>query len=442
MHTISPANESTLSRTACGGAPVPFARLRSGRAQFSGLFSLPERLAKACAVLAVWTASAAPLAAQVEPGAPKPAAQAPVAKAPAAEDPTAEAPAARAARLAEEARLKAEFDQCLHDLRIAAASYQSAVNGLQQQGVAREQWPPHPNILYFSRFEELAYQDQPDALRWCLVSVGQVGLDLPAVLAKKNEIYARLVVVHPDLPWMSDAARWIQSDASVTSLDFERADELLRTLAANTTVRATRAAALGARSSMLAGRTDPASRAEDEKLLREIVREYSDLPIGAVAAGRLFRIENLAPGKTPPDVQAFDTEGRALRLSEYRGRVLVIEFWGFWCAPCVNALPATRKLVARHEKDPFTFLGVATDPDLEAFRTRALAEDVRWRNAWAGGGTDTPWPRSWGVQRFPTLFVLDAQGVVRFVDVYGADLDRAVQTLLDEMRTEPKPTPR
>ncbi len=427
MHTITNSNESTLSRAAHRGLG----------ARFFAEFSSPNRLAAARVVLGVWMVSAVPLAAQVDPDAPSPAAQQSAPKVPAAED-----PAARAARHAEEAHLKAEYDQCIHDLRIAASSYQSAVSGLLQQGVAREQWPPHPNVLYFSRIEELAHQDQPDALRWCLVSVGQVGLDLPAVLEKKNEIYARLVVVHPNLPWMSDAARWIQADASVTSLGFERADELLRTLKENTTVRATRAAALAARSSLLMGRTDPASRAADEKLLREIVREYSDLPVGDVAQGRLFRIENLAPGKTPPDVQALDTEGRALRLSEYRGRVLVVEFWGFWCAPCVNALPQIRKLVARHEKDPFTLLGVVTDSDLESFRTRALSEDVRWRNAWAGGGTDTPWPRSWGVQRFPTLFVLDAHGVVRYVDVFGADLDKAVQTLLDELRTEPPATPR
>ncbi|MCY2961515.1 MAG: hypothetical protein NTY35_15235 [Planctomycetota bacterium] len=92
-----------------------------------------------------------------------------------------------------------------------------------------------------------------------------------------------------------------------------------------------------------------------------------------------------------------------------------------------------------HENDPFALVGIATDPELPEYLTKARGAGVTWRNAWAGGTMGT-WPVSWGVQRYPTVYVLDAQGVVRFVDVRGEALSRAVQTLLDEMRA-PKPSP-
>lgn len=256
-----------------------------------------------------------------------PAVQAP--PAPAAPS-TPAADAAAAARAAEAARLKAEYDALTAELQKATAAYQAEISGLNQQKVPREQWPPNPSSVWFPRFEELAYQDQPDALRWCLGALGQIGRPLPEVLEKKNEIYARLVVIHPDVPWMADLARWLQADASPSGLGFERVDELLRELVAGTKVPATRAAALAARAAILTARPDAASKQEQDRIWRELAEKHADTPAGAAAKGRLFQAESLAVGKTPPDVAATDTDGKAFKLSDYRGKVLVLEFWGFW----------------------------------------------------------------------------------------------------------------
>ncbi len=227
-------------------------------------------------------------------------------------------------------RLKADFDRYAADLRSAVAGFQAEIQGLQQQGVAREKWPPHPNIVHFPRFEELAMQDQPEALRWCLSAVGQIGIGAPEVAERKAEIYARLVVIHADLPWLADVARWIQADGTPGGIGFERADQLLSALAETTTLKATRAAALSGRGALLATRVDAASAAEHMRLLRELAEKHADTPAGASAKGRLFQADYLVPGKTPPEVEAVDTDGKALKLADYRGKVLVLEFWGFW----------------------------------------------------------------------------------------------------------------
>lgn len=348
------------------------------------------------------------------------------------------AEAERAARIdaekaAERARLKAEFDRCSAELRTAVSRYQADVATLRAQGVAQDKWPPHPNAAHYPRFEELGAQDQPDALRWCLTALGQMGLTAVEVAARKGEIYARLVSAHADEEWMFNVARWIQADGAASGLGFERADALLRTLAATSTVRAIRSGALSARSGLLGTRNDPASRAENERIVRELAANYGDTQAGAAAKGRLFQLDHLAPGKTPPDVEAVDTEGKPLRLADYRGKVTVLDFWGFWCGVCVQSLPHLKALAQRHAGDPFALVGIATDANLPEFQRQARAAGVTWRNAWTGG-RQSAWPTSWGVQRYPTVYVLDAQGVVRFVDVRGAELDRAVQSLLDEMR--------
>lgn len=419
--------QSTSASTIPPGRRV--SRARSGRAAWG----LALALALAPPVASAGRASQGPAA----PGA---RIQDPKGQDPEARDPQAQEAAARA-KAAEAARLKADFDRYTLELRAAIAGFQNEIAGLQQHGVSREKWPPHPNVVHYPRFEELAVQDQPDALRWCITTVGQLGLDAAAAAEKKNEIYARLVVVHPDQPWMADIARWIQSDATAAGIGFERADELLRVLADATRVRATRAAALASRSALLSTRTDPASRAEYAQLLRELAEKHGDTPAGAAARGEIFRAEYLVPGRTPPDVVAVDVEGQSFRLADYRGKVLVLDFWGFWCGACVRSLPHLKELARVHAADPFALVGVATDADLPEFRSKARENGVTWRNAWAGGTMGT-WPVSWGVQRYPTLYVLDANGVVRFVDVRGEDLGRAVKTLLGEMRAAKAAGPR
>ena len=106
----------------------------------------------------------------------------------------------------------------------------------------------------------------------------------------------------------------------------------------------------------------------------------------------------------------------------------------------MRALPHLKELVQLHEGDPFALIGVATDSSLQDYAPKAKAAGLTWRNAWAGGTTGA-WPTAWGIQRYPTVYVLDAQGVVRFVDVRGEALSTAVRSLIAEQRAaKPAPT--
>ena len=77
----------------------------------------------------------------------------------------------------------------------------------------------------------------------------------------------------------------------------------------------------------------PEQRAEE--LLEEVVKSYGDLKhwrgtLGKAAEGDLFELRELALGKVAPDIQGEDLDGAAFKLSDYRGRVVVLDFWGNW----------------------------------------------------------------------------------------------------------------
>lgn len=89
----------------------------------------------------------------------------------------------------------------------------------------------------------------------------------------------------------------------------------------------------------------------------------------------------------------------------------------------------------RHKDRPFAIVGVNTDRDKEKYKKGARDFGLSWRSAWQGG-TDGPIPTRWGVQSYPTMYLLDAQHRVRFINARGDKLDRAIEQLLDELEAK------
>jgi len=97
--------------------------------------------------------------------------------------------------------------------------------------------------------------------------------------------------------------------------------------------------------------------------------------------------------------------------------------------------PHERSLVERLAKEPFALIGVNSDPDLEKLHERLDEENITWRSFWNGPkGTRGPISTRWGVEGWPTIYVLDHEGRIRFKGVREGGLDKAVDQLLAEMK--------
>ncbi|WP_165225388.1 TlpA disulfide reductase family protein [Aquisphaera insulae] len=178
-----------------------------------------------------------------------------------------------------------------------------------------------------------------------------------------------------------------------------------------------------------------------EELLERASDEFGDvrLPgstqtIGEVATGELFAARNLNIGQAAPEIVGTDHESKPFKLSETRGKVVVLTFTGSWCGPCVAMYPLFRELLTIHKGRPFSIVSVDTDTDVQALKKAIDSGKITWR-CWWDGGMDGPIARRWGIASFPRIFVLDPQGVIRFKDVRGDDLKRAVAGLLDVPET-------
>ena len=98
--------------------------------------------------------------------------------------------------------------------------------------------------------------------------------------------------------------------------------------------------------------------------------------------------------------------------------------------------PHERSLVKRLEGEPFALLGINSDDDLEELKKVLVKENITWRS-WQNERPDRESiSTEWNVRGWPTIYVLDHKGVIRYKGVRGEAMDEAVDTLLAEMKSE------
>lgn len=171
------------------------------------------------------------------------------------------------------------------------------------------------------------------------------------------------------------------------------------------------------------------------KILEQADAKFGDQTVGrgtlaSAVKSALYQLDHLTVGKKAPEISGDDIEGQPLKLSDYSGKVVVVNFWASWCGPCRAMIPHEKELYARLKREPFAFLGVNHDQTEEKAKDFADREELPWKS-WFDKGNKIG--RAFQVTYLPTIFVLDAQGVIRYRDVRGKDLDEAVDTLLREM---------
>lgn len=92
-----------------------------------------------------------------------------------------------------------------------------------------------------------------------------------------------------------------------------------------------------------------------------------------------------------------------------------------------------RSLVEKYADKPFAIVGINSDRDRDKLKERMAEEGITWKSFFDGGGTRGPIASAWNVSGWPTIYVLDAEGRIRFKDVRGEAMDAALEELMGEL---------
>jgi peroxiredoxin len=169
-----------------------------------------------------------------------------------------------------------------------------------------------------------------------------------------------------------------------------------------------------------------------EKQFERVINEFGQVkqrgfPLAELAKPELSELRRLTIGKRAPEVEGTDLDGRPMKLSDYRGKVVVLTFW--W-SDSFSTFPEHRKLVERMAGKPVAFIGVYGDDDLAAGKADVEKYGMTWPSFWDKHGGRIA--KDWNVRGWPSIWVIDPKGVIRYREVRGSDLSEAVDKLLRE----------
>lgn len=148
---------------------------------------------------------------------------------------------------------------------------------------------------------------------------------------------------------------------------------------------------------------------------QEISAKYADatikgFPLADQAGRTMFELANLSVGSECPEIDGKDVDGSAFKLSDFRGKQVVLIFWGGWCHACHGVIPLVNQLATDLKEKPVVVLGINTDVPDEA-RKAYQTYKVNFRN-WSDGTTSGPITSMFNLRSFPTLYLLDAKGKI------------------------------
>lgn len=183
-----------------------------------------------------------------------------------------------------------------------------------------------------------------------------------------------------------------------------------------------------------------AERQQANSLLERVVRDYHNVrlgrgSLGQIAKDELYEAQHLSVGCQAPEIEGEDSQGQKFKLTDFRGQVVLLDFWGNWCPHCVRMFPHERQLVESHAGRPFVILGI-NDDDRDTLREVERSKQVTWRS-WSDG-RGGPISRAWRVDGIPELVLIDHTGKIRYKwDGYTDDeLDQAIAQLMNEIPTD------
>jgi len=145
-------------------------------------------------------------------------------------------------------------------------------------------------------------------------------------------------------------------------------------------------------------------------------------------------------GKEAPHFSLKDLEGNTVRLSDYAGKVVVLDFWATWCHACKEAAPALESIYQKYKNADFIILGITLDSGFgaeENVKTFVLKQNQTYPILW----DDKTTSKAYGIIRIPTTYILDRDHIITdrligFLPEFEKKMDIQISKQLNKTRLD------
>ena len=125
-------------------------------------------------------------------------------------------------------------------------------------------------------------------------------------------------------------------------------------------------------------------------------------------------------------------DGKELKLSDLRGKVVFIDFWATWCGPCIQELPVVKKTYDKYGKNgEFVVVGISLDESQDAVRNYVSNNELTWPQIVLGPAETNAVAKAYGVTGVPANFLIGRDGKVIATDLRGEFLLAATEKALE-----------
>lgn len=170
--------------------------------------------------------------------------------------------------------------------------------------------------------------------------------------------------------------------------------------------------------------------------MRQLMPEVQRIMMDAIAKAQnaeseaKFAQAGLVIGKPFPEMTLTTTDGGTISTRELVGKVVLIDYWATWCAPCVRELPNVLETYQRFHPQGFEVVGISLDEDVARLQQFVAERQVPWKQVCDGRGWQSAYAQRFGIDSIPATFLIAKDGTLAAIGLRGEELGTAVEKAL------------
>jgi len=158
-------------------------------------------------------------------------------------------------------------------------------------------------------------------------------------------------------------------------------------------------------------------------------KETQQSAIGSRIKTALQTDAKTAKGRVAPEIVMADKDGKIVKLSDFKGKYVLIDFWASWCGPCRKENPNVVAAYKKYHDKGFEILGISLDSKKDAWLKAIAADGLSWTHVSELQGWSNTAATAYGVKSVPASFLLDPEGKVVGKDLRGEQLNKTLAGL-------------
>ncbi|NMM48175.1 TlpA disulfide reductase family protein [Marinigracilibium pacificum] len=241
----------------------------------------------------------------------------------------------------------------------------------------------------------------------------------------KADIYDALVKEYYRLDSLGDKAKQQEISKQLTDIYYERTNLAKQYVAENPN---SYLSPLLIRTELMYGK----NYEQLDSLMGLLGKDYADSKVMKYLNARLSDLELVKNGNVAPEISQASPKGDTLKLTDYRGKYVLIDFWASWCGPCRKENPYMVELYNKYKGDQFEVFGVSLDNNKDAWLQAIENDKIYWEHVSDLQGWGNEAAQKYVVNSIPHTVLIGPDGTIIESGLRGESLDAKLEEILNK----------